>query len=493
MSVSELEVSNPDPPVSKRSETPGTERWRPREVFILMVCLTAVMAAFHVHLRSVLVSDMDEGTYLYAGQLVAKGLVPYSDFLLAHPPLIAFFTAGCAELFGSAILPARFVYMLVILGSTVPLYAIVRSVARSQRAALISVVAYTCGMLLVANMGRTVRLEPFANAFVIAAMACRFLRPKSLPWMAAMGAFFACALFVKATAILPPALLFVADTMWQRPWSRWLKQYAAAAAGAAAVLLPGLAWCLARPHFVRDVLLGQMLRPRLGVGLRMEYLAQNLTRYPVILIGLVAAAVFLLKSRDVKVRTLAFIVLGGTIILVFAFKTFFNYYIVQLLPWIGAVFAIAADTAGTRWLGSRWPAAWAVLVGALAVALPVGYAEFYERKGVSHVAGPRRILERLRGDDGYVYSMFPAFALWSGRPVYPWYYQADSLVPRINGWLDDQQFIDVFSHSTALILYAGELDTYPKARQFVEQNFQPDYQDHDWALWLRPQRASVDR
>ena len=118
-------------------------------------------------------------------------------------------------------------------------------------------------------------------------------------------------------------------------------------------------------------------------------------------------------------------------------------------------------------------------------AAPIAYAEYYDRTATSHVASPRRIVAELRKGQGCVYSMYPAFALWSEREICPWYYRADSLVPRINNWIGDREFRAVFERAGAVVLYAGELETYPEAARYLEQYFARAQVDQDWALWVR--------
>src|SRR4051794_9248291 len=80
----------------------------------LIGLLAITMCGFLVRLGSVVVSDMDEGTYIYAGKLVAQGQLPYRDFLLTHPPLIALFTGAAVWLFGPEIMGIRYVYMALV-------------------------------------------------------------------------------------------------------------------------------------------------------------------------------------------------------------------------------------------------------------------------------------------------------------------------------------------------------------------------------------------
>jgi 4-amino-4-deoxy-L-arabinose transferase-like glycosyltransferase len=461
------------------------DAWSRRDWLLLLALLLIVFAAFQLRLSSVIISDMDEGTYVYAGQMIARGLVPYRDFLLAHPPLIALLAAGSSELFGPDLMSVRAAYLLIVLASTIPLFLLLRALPVTRPAALLALVTYTSGMLIVANMGRTVRLEPFANVFVIGAVALRMLRPSSPVAALAMGALIGCSIFVKAVAIVPLAMLGLADVLWDRPWRGWVKRWLIAACGAALVAVPAAIWCLSQPNFVRDVLLGQVLRPRLDLASRLTFLTQNLVRFPPILIGLIAGAYFVFRARDPRVRTLGLIAFGGSLTVFFAFKTFFNYYIVQTLPWIACCFALASEAIAFRWLGRARELLLYAGVIALGALAPLAYAEVYARKGSFHVAGPKQILDELRGEQGCLYSMYPAFGLWSGRPMCPWYYEADSLVPRINNWIGDRDFIRVFQGASALVLYTAELKDYPRADEYVQSHFRRTYADADWALWER--------
>jgi hypothetical protein len=255
--------------------------------------------------------------------------------------------------------------------------------------------------------------------------------------------------------------------------------------GAALILVPALGWCLSQPNFVRDVLVGQLERPPIGMSAKLHYLLQNMKRYPPVLIGLVTALVIIVKARDARLRILALMAFGSTLTLVLAFKTFFAYYIVQSLPWLAFMFAVAVHALAQRWLPARGPALTIALVLVMGLAAPAAHAEVYERHGAMHVAGPQRILPLLDRDGGKLYSMYPAFGLWTGRRMSPWYYEADSLVPRINGWIKERDFVRVFSQSDALVLYTGELDEYPQANEYVKRHFREAYRDEYWLVWLR--------
>src|SRR5437868_10606308 len=126
---------------------------------VLLAYLALVFVAFGYRLGDVIVSDMDEGTYLLAGKLVAAGAVPYRDFMLTHPPAIAYLAGLWVGAVGPGVMPARLAYAALVLISTVPLYVVARSVTRSRVAGFFAIASYVTGMLLLANMGRTIRLE----------------------------------------------------------------------------------------------------------------------------------------------------------------------------------------------------------------------------------------------------------------------------------------------------------------------------------------------
>ena len=81
--------------------------------------------------------------------------------------------------------------------------------------------------------------------------------------------------------------------------------------------------------------------------------ARLLTIAMVAVLGLVAAGWMLARSRDPRLRTLALVTLGTSFALVFAFRTFFGYYLVQVLPWMAVLFAVSACPLVRRLAGCR--------------------------------------------------------------------------------------------------------------------------------------------
>ena len=455
------------------------------EVAIAFGLLAAIFCAFLVRLTSVVISDMDEGTYLYAGKLVADGLAPYRDFLLAHPPLAVYLAAGWVKLMGADVMAARMANLTFVLASTVPLYLTVRHLARGRVPGLLAIVTYMTGNLLLANMGRTIKLEPLMNAFLIAAFAIYVLRPNQVSWRVLFGVLVGAAVLVKLVAVIPVGLIVLGDLIWSRPGRRFLVSWAAAALGAAIVLGPAALYLLGQPGFLDAVLFSQLQRGGLPLDLRWHYLAQDFTRYPPIPLALLASAWFMLRARDSRLRVAALVSLAGSTSLVLFFKTFFTYYLVLVMPWLAIVFVIAC-CGMLRRFSSHWRSLVVSLTLIMGVLVPIGYDEVYYRTGTMHVSSPANIIPLLQSGNGYIYSMYPLFALWSGRPAYPWYYTVDALIPRLTGRLTSADFIQAFSGSQAVVLYDGELNDYAEASAYLVNQFERTYHDGYFALWVRP-------
>jgi hypothetical protein len=356
--------------------------------------------------------------------------------------------------------------------------------AGSSLVGLLAVPIYTSGLLFIANTGRTIRLEPFLNAWLIAAFSLYFWRPESPRVRLVIGLLFGAAVMTKYVALLPIGFLVLGDLLWRRPNPRFVQLWALSAATGALVIVAVVGIVGYRELF-EDTVRAHFERPDLPLRWRLEQFASACVRYPPIPIALAASVWLLLHARDHRLRIVSLIALGPVPLLVFAFRSSINFYFVQLLPGVTIIFAILAVTAARQLFKQSWaPLTALAIVFATAIA-PIAYDEIYVRYGEEHTSGAAPIVARLKEGNGDIYAMFPSFGLASGRGLYRWHWTADSYLPRVTGLLSDENFIDALSNSESLVFWNGERHYLPISNTYIEANFEMVYSNQYWELWTR--------
>jgi hypothetical protein len=458
------------------------------EAGVLVAVLAAIVATYSYRLTSVVVPSQDEGTYLYAAKLIAQGEVPYRDFFIGHPPLLMYTMAIPFKLFGVEVMAARYFYMGLVLVSTVPLYLLVRHLSQNRWTALLAVPLYTAGMLFIANTGRTVRLEPYANVFLITALALYIWRPESFRLRFVIGALLGAAVMVKFGAVLPAVFMVVGDLIF-----RWRKQtptefvqsWGAAVAGALAIAAVVAALSMSGSDFFEAAIRSQLDRPNMTLDQRIEQFTSATGRYPLMLVGLAASLWVLVWGSDWRLRVIALVTAAQVPFLLFAFNSFNNFYLIQVLPGAVIVCCILAQQITQRYAAVLWvPAAVAGTVFAAIVA-PLMYEETYHRSREFHTTSAAAVVAELEQHDGDMYALHPSFALQSGRDLAPWYYSTDTYLPRITGKAGAPEFLEVFARSETLVLFPGEFDYLPEVTAYMQDHFEVTFEDEHWQVWSR--------
>jgi hypothetical protein len=331
-----------------------------------------------------------------------------------------------------------------------------------------------------------VRIEPFMNGFLLAALALYLWRPQSKRTYAVIGALFAMAVLSKFAAVLPIGFLVLADWLWRRRNLDFLTSWCVAALGAAVVAGVVVAVQGGMQGFIESTVEVHLDRPSMTLARRLEQFGSAMVRYPVLPLALLISGHMILYNRDWRLRALALVCLGPAAWLVFAFASSLNFYFVQLLPAAAVVFTVACYTAARQFLGGCWKPAFVIATVALAVLAPLLYAEIYQRYGKLHTSSPAEVVDRLRLGEGYVYSSYPSFALASGRELYPWHYAPDSHLPRLAGIITDEDIAQTLSGTNDVVLVRNELRDRPVLKAHLESaGFSITYNDVYWELWSR--------
>jgi hypothetical protein len=449
----------------------------------LLLLILALFVAALFRLSTLIVSEPDEGTYVYAGRLVAEGNALYRDLMLAHPPLMMWFIAGVWKLV-PGLMPVRVAYILLVCLAWIPFYGLARLASRSHLASLAAVALTACGALFAANMGRTVRLEPFMLALLFPGAWALFARPESRAWNAGAGALFALASLAKLTSIFPVGFFFIADLIWPFATQR-VRRWSLVAAGAALVLVPTWLGLMQVPGCIEWIFRAQAARPSAAYGWRLYLLAEGFARFPPFLLGLGVSAVVLVRGASPRVKAFALAGIGTAFATAFLFKSYGRYYIVLAAPW--SMLALAAM------VEQLWPAArrgllakaWMTAIVAAGVLGPFAYSEVLDRFSAMHVLGPRQILPIVQSRKGFLLTPVPDFAFFAERDLYPWYYVVDWYLPLDLHRLSDAELAAAVDGSDTLVLYPGEFDALPLTKARIDSDFTKAYSDPNWEAWRR--------
>jgi 4-amino-4-deoxy-L-arabinose transferase-like glycosyltransferase len=448
---------------------------------VAVAAALCIFAAAALRLPSLVVSEADEGTYVYAGRLITEGLLPYEDFMFAHPPMIAALTALAWRIVGEDLLLIRLGFLAFWLTAFYPLVSLTRMMAASRAAPIAAAVLTFVGLLFMSNMGRSVRLEPVMLVFLLWGTAAFFAEPRSTRWQLIAGAAFAAAALVKLTAILPVFGIVLGELLFRRHGKRaWI----ALAVGGAVTALPVVAVCLSRPHFFEWVFLAHAQRPRDTLGWRLVALASASLRCPLLPAGVVCSVYQLLRGREPTVRALALATLSTTLALAFVFKSVATYYFALAAPFATVVTVVTVHPRLLRFANVRTNRWWYGLSTASLVAA-VAFVETYHRFAALHVSEPLAILPSLASRQGPIWTMVPDFALAARRPLVSWYYIVDSYLPRLTGALTAPAIAASLAGAETAVLFPGEFSSLPEATEVLHREFDLTHAGPYWFVWER--------
>lgn len=453
----------------------------PPKWWTLLLVASALFLALAWRLPSLVVSDADEGTYIYAGRLLTEGRFPYRDFLFAHPPGMILLTASAWLVSGGSLLGVRLFFLGLALLGLVPAVLLVQRFTRSWIAGLAAGEAVVVGLLFMANMGRTARLEPVMLVFLMWGFLAWVNAPRSIVIQALAGGLFAVATIVKLTSVVPIGLFLIGQLLWNRHEPR---RWIAAILGACALGIPALLICLGEPAFREWVLDAQVQRPRDTMDWRLTALAHASVRCPLLPLGLIAAGYELVRGRNPHVRSLALTALVTTFCLAFVFRSVATYYFALPVPFATVVLATRVHAMVTTRAPHFAERGWTAIAFALPFAALL-FCEVYHRRAAEHVSEPQAIVPLLQGRQGAVWTMVPDFALFTERPLVDWYYVVDSYLPRKIGVLSDEAVQRSLAQTDTAVLYPSEFDQWPGAKRILERDFTLAHDGPAWHVWLR--------
>lgn len=344
---------------------PG-RRVRSGSVLVLLAVVGAALrtAPWWQPHRFLGVQEYDDGVYYASGRLLARGLVPYRDVVIVHPPGIALFMTPFAVLGDLTTDPwglgtARLAVLVVALANLLLVHRLTRAVLPAgSPGPLLAAAAYAV-CPVIATSERTVLLEPVVTLLCLLAVTLLLRRPIS--WRSDLG----CGLLLgAAVSVKLFAGTYLVSVLLALVVLREAPRAARVAAGAglalAATCLPFL--LLAPQAFVHDVVTTQLDRPLSGLG-GLARLASmvGLVRVPHLLVAVALAAFAVLAVRRVLRATgparLVLVVLLATVLSTAAAfllaSTYYPHYGAFLVPPLAVLLALLWDEANRSACGLR--------------------------------------------------------------------------------------------------------------------------------------------
>lgn len=183
-----------------------------RQLLAYLLLVTGLIATFFIRWQFIdLPFDRDEGTYIYAGQQILRGAIPYVDFYEIKPPSIFYSYALLIAIFGSTVKGIHLAFTAVVLLTQILLFLLLKRHINSFAAAFGSIVAGVISFVP-SFYGFAALSEHLINLCLVLAFLLlqEGLDNKRSVWLAASGFAFAWMVLIKQTTVIfLPAYLFL--------------------------------------------------------------------------------------------------------------------------------------------------------------------------------------------------------------------------------------------------------------------------------------------
>lgn len=412
----------------------------------------------------------DEGVYLYSAKLIDAGQVPYKDFELGHPPLYIYFLSFL-EKFNLSVAGMRVVNIILSSFVIIFIYLIARKVSQGYFIPIASLVFYTLSPSLFLY-SRIVILEPVMTLFIIISLYF-FLGDDNKRNKIISGSFLAIACFIKTTAIFAfVALLFIQTILKRKKFFKEEKYFIIAFLAVFLVIFFAL---LIIPNYFTDVISIQFIRSRLSWLARFGQL-EMFFKLDFLLLGIgFLASLFLLFSKNNKIKTISFLNIFTFLVIFFVTKSFYAHYLIQLIPLLSIVLALAAEKMMKI---KKLKYVNLFLLGVLVLQI-----FNIERLAISKNDYISQIVGQLKEEKGYLYTANPSFALSSGREITPWYYTAGSFSAFIKN-VSSADLIEVMDRSSTILFDQRSGWQLPKEVQdYVFKNYEVKYKLGEYTIF----------
>jgi 4-amino-4-deoxy-L-arabinose transferase-like glycosyltransferase len=151
----------------------------------------------------------DESVYAYASYAIARGVVPYREIYLAHPPLMFYIYAFFIKLFGANIYCLRLITSVIYLFTGLLAYLVIKGILRDHMGGVCKLgLIYMCLYVFLPMQipfFTTIIVEPVFTLFTLASLVLyimHYSHLRSRIFLFLAGIFMGLAVMIKLTAIL---------------------------------------------------------------------------------------------------------------------------------------------------------------------------------------------------------------------------------------------------------------------------------------------------
>ncbi len=171
--------------------------------YLAVLGIFSILGYFLVQFYQNFGISFDEGVYLYIGNQVTKGAVPYVDIFDHKPPGFYYTMAGLFSITSPSVEAARTLTLIINILSSFVLYLIGRRLG-DKRIGLLAGIFFIVGVHLPLLNGQLAILEPYMNFFIIIAMYffVAFLKTGKEAYLFLSGFMIGIGILYKQTAVL---------------------------------------------------------------------------------------------------------------------------------------------------------------------------------------------------------------------------------------------------------------------------------------------------
>jgi len=301
----------------------------------------------------------DESVYLYAAYAITRGVTPYREIFLAHPPLMYLIFAAFIQVAGTSLVLIRVLNYMVFGVSVFLTYLMCKVVISNERGAqigLLSAALYAFYPMVIA-LSITASTETILTVFTLSSVIvyAKYLDSPSRKPLFLVGLFLGLALMTKFTAIIFAAILLlyhIARSFLTKRYRRGLVDIVIISSGIAipvgATVFLTLYWH-ALPQFFMQTYYLQTIRSPLTPSERMNILMVFAGTFSFFLItGITGAVYFISKIRQQKnsLILLSMWVYGLNSLILIIFPISLLHYFLFLIPYLVFLSALGIEKIG---------------------------------------------------------------------------------------------------------------------------------------------------